>query len=149
MSANASACPQISRCSISSARVAALRCRTCARARPCLLGAGPGARKIKWKHAGTLLSAADRDLLRFEQKNGMLRNILSPAVPPLAARHAEELLNKTLAEAGVARSQIAQWIWHAGGRDVLLAMRERLGLSAEQVGHSAAVLREFGNVSSP
>jgi alkylresorcinol/alkylpyrone synthase len=88
-------------------------------------------------------------LLRFEQKDGMLRNILSPAVPPLAAEHAEEVLNQALAETGLARPQITGWILHAGGRDVLLAMRERLGLSAEQVGHSATVLREFGNVSSP
>ena len=108
-----------------------------------------GARQVKWKHAGTQLWAGDRDLLRFEQKNGMLRNILSPIVPPLAAKHAEHVLNQTLAEACVARSEITQWIWHAGGRDVLLAMQERLGLSAAQVAHSAAVLREFGNVSSP
>ena len=73
----------------------------------------------------------------------------APAVPPLAAKHAEQVLNQTLAEAGVARSQITQWIWHAGGREVLLALQERLGLEAEDVRLSAAVLREFGNVSSP
>jgi polyketide synthase Type III len=109
----------------------------------------PGARKIEWKNSRTALWAEDRDLLRFEQKNGMLRNILSPKVPSLAAGHAEEVLAATLADAGVARSQISGWIWHAGGRDVLLAMQERLGLSPEDVRRSAAILREFGNVSSP
>ena len=126
----------------------------------CLFGDGAGAavlgndpnprvRKVKWKGSRTVLSAPERDLLRFEQKNGMLRNILSPQVPELAARHAEEILNARLADAGIARSEITGWIWHAGGRDVLIALRERLGLSEEETRWSAAVLREFGNVSSP
>jgi alkylresorcinol/alkylpyrone synthase len=126
----------------------------------CLFGDGAGAavlssepspatRRIKWNRAGTMLAPNARDLLRFEQKNGMLRNILSPEVPPLAARYAGELLQATLAEAGVTRQQITGWIWHAGGRDVLLALQERLGLSAEDIRWSSSVLREFGNVSSP
>jgi polyketide synthase Type III len=109
----------------------------------------PGMRSLAWRRAGTVLSAAERDLLRFEQKDGMLRNVLSPEVPPLAARHAEGLLAKVLAESGVAREQIQCWIWHAGGRDVLLALQERLGLGADDLRWSAGVLRDFGNVSSP
>jgi 3,5-dihydroxyphenylacetyl-CoA synthase len=109
----------------------------------------PGARQIKWNCSRTALSPKDRDLLRFEQKNGMLRNILSSKVPPLAAQFADELLQATLADAGITRQQITNWIWHAGGRDVLLALQDRLGLSAEDIRWSAAVLRQFGNVSSP
>ena len=79
----------------------------------------------------------------------MLRNILSAEVPALAAGCAETVLEETLREAGVAREQVTGWIWHAGGRDVLLALRERLGLGAEDTRWSAAVLRDFGNLSSP
>ena len=78
----------------------------------------------------------------------MLRNVLTRPVPELAAEHAEAVLDRTLANAGVTRAEIAQWIWHAGGRDVLLALRTRLGLSETDMRHSAAVLREFGNLSS-
>ena len=109
----------------------------------------PGARRIQWRGSNTSLSPAHRDLLRFEQRNGMLRNILSPKVPPLAAQHAEAVLNAGLTQTDVAREQITGWIWHAGGRDVLLALQERLGLRAQDVRWSAAVLRDFGNVSSP
>jgi predicted naringenin-chalcone synthase len=109
----------------------------------------PNARRITWQSAGTRLSAPDRDLLRFVQKDGMLRNILSSEVPPLAAQYADELLQSTMAEAGMAREKITGWIWHAGGRDVLLALQNRLGLSAEDIRWSAGVLRQFGNVSSP
>ncbi len=109
----------------------------------------PGRRTIQWKSSRTLLVAADRDLLRFEHKNGMLRNILSPGVPALAARHGESVLNAALQEAGISRDQVSTWIWHAGGRDVLLALQEKLGLSADDFRWSAGVLRDFGNLSSP
>ncbi len=109
----------------------------------------PGQRRVKWNYSRSTLSPKDRDRLRFEQKHGMLRNILSPKVPLLAAEHADELLRATLAAARLNRSQITGWIWHAGGRDVLTALQERLGLSTEDVRWSAGVLREYGNVSSP
>ena len=47
------------------------------------------------------------------------------------------------------RDQITGWILHTGGRDVILALREKLHLSESDVRHSAAILREFGNISSP
>ncbi|MGN6554711.1 MAG: type III polyketide synthase [Verrucomicrobiota bacterium] len=125
----------------------------------CLFGDGAGAavlsnqpndgRRVQWKTSGSLHAPADRDLLRFDQKNGMLRNILSPEVPGLAARHVETLLNETLERAQVNRSQISGWILHPGGRDVLLAVREKLKLAAEDVRWSEALLRDYGNISSP
>lgn len=124
----------------------------------CLFGDGAGAavlsnapgdgRSVKWKIGGSLLEATDRDLLRFEQKSGMLRNILTPQVPALAAQHAGKLFNDTLARANINRSDVAGWILHPGGRDVLIALRDALGLSDSDVRWSEAVLREYGNVSS-
>ena len=52
----------------------------------------PAARTVAWSRAGSTLSAGERDLLRFQLKNGMLRNVLSPQVPPLASRHAAEVV---------------------------------------------------------
>jgi alkylresorcinol/alkylpyrone synthase len=125
----------------------------------CLFGDGAGAavlspvagngRRVKWKIGGTLLKPADRDLLRFEQKNGMLRNILTPDVPALAARHCETVFAETLARTNTQRSQITGWIFHPGGRDVLLALRKKFQLSTADVQRSEAVLREHGNMSSP
>jgi alkylresorcinol/alkylpyrone synthase len=58
-------------------------------------------------------------------------------------------LNDGLGAVGVERKAIRNWVLHAGGRDVLASMRAGLELSEEDVRHSAAVLREYGNVSSP
>jgi alkylresorcinol/alkylpyrone synthase len=125
----------------------------------CLFGDGAGAavlsaaanggRRVQWKNGGSLLQPGDRDRLRFEQKNGMLRNILTPEVPALAAGHVETVLNDTLARSQVARSDVSAWILHPGGRDVLLALREKLALSGPAVRWSEGVLREHGNMSSP
>jgi predicted naringenin-chalcone synthase len=125
----------------------------------CLFGDGAGAavlsptatsgRRLKWKNSGSLLKPGDRDALRFEQKNGMLRNILTPEVPALAAKHVGTVFDDALARGHVARSQISGWIFHPGGRDVLLALREKFQLSSHDVRWSEAVLREHGNMSSP
>lgn len=126
----------------------------------CLFGDGAGAavlsaqpaahvRRVEWKAARSLLSPTDRASLCFEQRGGMLRNILTRAVPALAARHIEELLADMLHRYPLTRTDLTGWVLHAGGREVLAAVRERLGLTEYDLRLSAAVLRDFGNVSSP
>src|SRR5450755_3299915 len=126
----------------------------------CLFGDGAGAavlskqplrnrRRVEWKQAASRLVTAERDTLRFSHKNGMLRNILLPQVPQVASEIAGKLFSQSLVEAGVKRKQIFNDILHTGGRDVILALRDKLKLSEADVRHSAAVLREFGNISSP
>lgn len=126
----------------------------------CLFGDGAGAavltaapnaavRRVEWKAAGSLHNPAERDALRFEHKDGMLRNILTPQVPGLAAQHAQAVLEDVLSGAGMSRSEISTWIWHAGGRRVLEALQNRLALTVADVRWSSEVLSEFGNLSSP
>lgn len=126
----------------------------------CLFGDGAGAvvlanrphptrRRIRWLASESTLAPSDRDFLRFDQKSGMLRNILSLRVPEIAGRHVHELLARLLSRWRVDRTQIRTWILHAGGRDVLLALRDRLELEDRDLSWSAQVLRDFGNVSSP
>jgi predicted naringenin-chalcone synthase len=109
----------------------------------------PNRRRVEWKFTDSRLVTAERDTLRFGHRNGMLRNILLPQVPRVASEIAAKLFFESLDAAGVKREQITGWILHAGGRDVILALRDKLILSADDVRHSSAVLREFGNISSP
>ena len=110
--------------------------------------AGPG-RSVEWRHCESALQPQFRDLLRFEQRGGMLRNILSLGVPQVAAAQVGALFDQMSADAGVPQAQVTAWILHAGGRNVLEALRARLGLSDLQTEASAAILRAHGNVSSP
>jgi polyketide synthase Type III len=125
----------------------------------CLFGDGAGAailsrnraadqRRVEWRETGSFIDTLKRDALRFEHRGGMLRNILTRAVPALAAQHAEQVLAKTLERAELKRDQINGWIFHAGGRDVLIALEERLGLPPEALRHSRDALRRYGNLSS-
>ena len=125
----------------------------------CLFGDGAGAavlsrrrpegrRAIQWHQTASVTNTAARESLRFEHRDGMLRNILTREVPALAAEHAEEVLDRALARAGVERSQITGWIMHAGGRDVLLALEERLAMDLGALRYSRETLREYGNLSS-
>jgi alkylresorcinol/alkylpyrone synthase len=123
----------------------------------CLFGDGagaavlsqkPGARSIEWKAAESSLDPSARDLLRFETKQGMLRNILTPTVPTLAAKSAAKLFQAMAETAGIKHKHISNWIFHAGGRDVLVALQNELGLHPDDLRWSAEVLRALGNVSS-
>ncbi|HXS54342.1 MAG TPA: 3-oxoacyl-[acyl-carrier-protein] synthase III C-terminal domain-containing protein [Usitatibacter sp.] len=125
----------------------------------CLFGDGAGAvvvssrppsrRPLRWRSAASLTDPAQREALRFEQRGGMLRNVLTLPVPDLAARRAREVLGTVLAREGLGANDIAAWILHAGGRKVLEALRSSIGLREGDLAWSAAMLRDYGNLSSP
>ena len=110
--------------------------------------ARPEARRVEWVDGTSLIEPAERKALMFEQRDGMLRNILTRAVPTLAARHAQSVLETVLGRAGLSPADISTWIMHAGGRDVLLALERRFELDPSDLRYSAAMLREYGNLSS-
>lgn len=126
----------------------------------CLFGDGAGAavlskapsscgrRRILWQDSESLIDPGRRGALMFEQRCGLLRNVLTRPVPQLAAEYVERVLGTLLQRARLDISQIAAWIMHAGGRDVLQALEERLGVPARDLRHSSAILREYGNLSS-
>jgi predicted naringenin-chalcone synthase len=125
----------------------------------CLFGDGAGAavlsarpakqkRRIEWRRCSSVLEPSQRDALRFEQRGGMLRNVLTRPVPELAGKHAQAVLEAALAREELKVRDITTWVMHAGGRDVLQALRDRIGLSTDDLRYSAAILNEYGNMSS-
>jgi predicted naringenin-chalcone synthase len=97
---------------------------------------------VEWKTAVSVLKPEHRDQLRFEQRGGLLRNVLTLEVPSLAAEAVAEILDQALTQASVSRGEIRGWMMHAGGRDVLNALRLKLGLSQEELRWSSEVLHE-------
>ena len=125
----------------------------------CLFGDGAGAavlsatpvegkRSVRWVRSASITDPTQRDALRFEQRGGLLRNILTREVPGLAATYAPRVLDEVLQAEGLQRSDISGWVWHAGGRDVLAALSKALSLSDRDIRHSATILRDYGNLSS-
>ena len=125
----------------------------------CLFGDGAGAailsrnleeskRSIKWLDSASLIDPSERKALMFEQRDGMLRNILTRTVPTLAAKYAHKVLIEVLERASLQTTDITAWIMHAGGRDVLLELEKVFKLKNNDFIYSAAMLREYGNLSS-
>ncbi|MEO7939664.1 MAG: stilbene synthase, partial [Burkholderiaceae bacterium] len=125
----------------------------------CLFGDGAGAailsrtpnptsRAIEWVDSTSVVVPERRDALKFESRQGMLRNVLTRDVPGLAAEHALAVLKTVLNRFDLAPADIGAWILHAGGRDVLQAIEKRFKLQSSDLRYSASMLREFGNLSS-
>jgi predicted naringenin-chalcone synthase len=109
----------------------------------------PGARRVRWKDGISLTVPEKRDALRFEQRGGMLRNILTLPVPQLAGRYAREAFERCAAANGLGAEAISAWIMHAGGRKVLEELSASLALDDTDLRFSRAMLRDYGNLSSP
>jgi predicted naringenin-chalcone synthase len=83
----------------------------------------------------------DRDKLRFEQRDGKLRNLLDRTVPELAARAVGRLWE------GRGPRPVARVVTHPGGRDVLEALAPVVAPHSLEA--CVRTLRNFGNMSSP
>lgn len=119
----------------------------------CLFGDGaaatiwsgsPKTGRLRCHSFSSLHQPEHRDLIRFEQRRGKLRNLLHPTVPRLAA-NAVSALHAEAIESG--EHPIARILSHAGGRDVIDAIEKEI--PGTQLDETREVLRRHGNMSSP
>jgi predicted naringenin-chalcone synthase len=119
----------------------------------CLFGDGaaasiwrssPGGIGLRCSGFDTCHDPASRDLIRFEQRDGKLRNLLHPSVPELAAG-AVSLLHRRAIKPD--RPAPARILSHAGGKDVITALES--ALPGHQLEPTRTILRRHGNMSSP
>jgi len=119
----------------------------------CLFGDGaaatvwkaqPGASPLRCYGFDTHHDPKERDRIRFEQRQGKLRNLLHPSVPKLAAGAVRKLYDRTVAADA---RPIARILSHAGGRDVLDELEK--SFPEYDFGPSRNVLCHHGNMSSP
>jgi predicted naringenin-chalcone synthase len=94
------------------------------------------------KSISSLLRPQFRDELRFKYLDARLCNVISSKVPQIVAEALHALYkdhteNKT------------HYAFHSGGRKVLDAIQQRLGLLDEDMLLSRQILKEYGNMSSP
>jgi alkylresorcinol/alkylpyrone synthase len=113
----------------------------------CLFGDGASAaildnqaRGRKFSSFQSLHRPEEREKIRFVNKGGHLRNQLHRSVPGIAADAVASLYAAT-------NGSDPFIVSHAGGRDVLSAIRERM--PGHALAESAEVLRQCGNLSSP
>lgn len=120
----------------------------------CLFGDGaaatlwratPGPTGLRCHGFDTHHDPAERDRIRFEQRQGKLRNLLHSSVPTLAAGAVRRLYDRAVA---VPEGQpIARIVSHAGGKDVVEALEG--ALPDYDFTPTRTILQRHGNLSSP
>jgi predicted naringenin-chalcone synthase len=88
-------------------------------------------------------------LVGMTQRCGRLRIVLGAEVPTLAADLMQGALTPLLERHHLTQSDLRFWVAHPGGRKVIDSVQQQLGLTDSQLRHSKAVLRSYGNMSSP
>jgi predicted naringenin-chalcone synthase len=96
----------------------------------------------------TLFHSEHLGAMGFEYPGGRLRVTLSKDVRRIGGTMMREMATILMATQGLKREDIRYWVLHSAGRRVIDRARALLDLSEEQVGHSRAVLRRYGNMSS-
>jgi predicted naringenin-chalcone synthase len=103
----------------------------------------PDSSGVRCHGFNTLHRPLDRDKLRFETRDGKLRNLLHKSVPALAA----DAVSHLLAAEPFGCVPVERIIAHPGGREVIKAIESVL--PAYPLAASRRVLRDHGNMSSP
>jgi alkylresorcinol/alkylpyrone synthase len=89
------------------------------------------------------------DVMGWEVDAGGLHVVFSRDIPTIVRDWVRPNLDAFLASHGLDLTTLTHIIAHPGGPKVLSAYAASLGLPADAFRHSAAVLRECGNMSSP
>lgn len=74
---------------------------------------------------------------------------LTGYVPELIKENFKALTDKALRSAGKVQEDITHWCIHPGGKKILDSIAESLRVNAGALGFSYAVLKDYGNMSSP
>lgn len=77
------------------------------------------------------------------------RMTLSSYVADMIGENFNALVMHALEKAGIQRQAIKGWCIHPGGKRILEAVHESLGFTNGQLNECYAVLKEYGNMSSP
>ncbi|MSU70841.1 MAG: stilbene synthase [Opitutus sp.] len=101
----------------------------------------PGPGGLRAFEFNTTHRPAERDKLRFEQRDGKLRNLLHRSVPDLAADAVRQLWEERSSR------PVTRVVAHSGGRDVLEALAPVV--APHSLAASERMLRDHGNMSSP
>lgn len=118
----------------------------------CLFSDGAAACVVSQKKTGfgikvnrfeSLLWPKYRDELRFEHRNGRLKNVIKKSVPELTSKAVLEISNK------LKKSSYDYVAVHPGGRKILDHVEKELSLPPESLRYSREVLKRYGNMSSP
>jgi len=97
----------------------------------------------------TFLDTEQIEAVGLQHRNGKLRIVLGTSVQRLAGPMIEKALQQLLRRHGLSQPDVPFWVVHPGGRKVIDNVQKHFGMTDDQLRFSRAVLRNYGNMSSP
>jgi predicted naringenin-chalcone synthase len=108
----------------------------------------PGGAKARLLRTRSLLFPESREYMGWDIGDHGFEMILSSNLPAIIAGQAVPAARAILRDLGVDADRIPYWALHPGGRAIIDALANGLGLTEVQAAPSRKVLREYGNMSS-
>jgi polyketide synthase Type III len=97
----------------------------------------------------TFLDTEQIEEVGLQHRNGKLRIVLGASIQHLAGPMIETALQQLLRRHELSQSDMRFWVVHPGGRKVVDNVQKHFGMTDDQLRFSRAVLRNYGNMSSP
>lgn len=88
------------------------------------------------------------DAMKYELEDTKLSFYLDRDIPHVIGRHVRIPVERLLARHGLEVPDIDHWMIHSGGKKVIDAIQQNLGLADRDTRHTRSILRDCGNVSS-
>lgn len=104
---------------------------------------------VKLLHTAAHYQPRYRDDVRYVYRNGRLHNRLSPALPKIIGEIVPPVISGLLEREGLTVDQVPHWAVHPGGAKMVEEIKEKLGLTEQQLAVTRHILEQYGNMSSP
>lgn len=105
-------------------------------------------RLIGFVASGSRLYYDTLDIMGWDFTDHGFKVLFSPGIPTLIAVNAKKDVTAFLARQGAALSEVKNFIFHPGGKKVLTAYEDALGLETAALQQTRGVMTEYGNMSS-
>lgn len=116
-----------------------------------ILGDGYGRsadRPIGFVASGSRLYYDTLDIMGWDFTDHGFKVLFSPGIPTLIAVNAKKDVTAFLTRQGATLSEVKNFIFHPGGKKVLTAYEDALGLETAALQQTRGVMTEYGNMSS-
>jgi alkylresorcinol/alkylpyrone synthase len=108
----------------------------------------PGGSGPRVRASGSYLIPGSREAMGFDVGAHGLRILLQKELPELVQRDLGAVIERFLDHNGTSREGVGLYLLHPGGRRILDAYRDVLGLQETELAFSRESLRRYGNLSS-
>lgn len=88
------------------------------------------------------------DALGFDLKHDGFHVVLARELPGMVRAEVGDLVSALLARAGITRELVSGFVLHPGGRRILDALEDVMGIAGDESAPSREILRDYGNLSS-